>query len=70
MNNEKKKETYYVTYSIHARYVAEVKAESINEALSLADDMFMVANFGQATDIDGTAVCVDNDDDDCVWENY
>ena len=59
---------YYVTYKIDARYIAEVEAENIEEAKQKAEDKFLDADFGNAEDIDGEAIIVEDDNGDYVWE--
>lgn len=60
--------TYYVTYKIDARYTVKVEANSVKEALILADDEFIEEDFGAAKDIEGEAIYVCDDKDDFVWE--
>lgn len=59
---------YYVTYKIDARYIAEVEADNIEEAKKKADGKFLDANFGEAEDIDGEAIIVEDNNGDYVWE--
>ena len=59
---------FYVTYKIDARYVAEVEADSLEEAQAKADAEFADADFGEAKDIDGESIIVENEDGDYVWE--
>lgn len=59
---------YYVTYKIDARYIAEVEAENIEEAKKKAEGKFMDADFGEAEDIDGEAIIVEDNNGDYVWE--
>ena len=59
---------YYVTYKIDARYIAEVEADSIEEALDKADDAYMDADFGVGEDIDGEAIIVEDEKGNYVWE--
>lgn len=59
---------YYVTYKIDARYIAEVEAENIEEAKQKAEDKFLDADFGNAEDIDGEAIIVEDNNGDYVWE--
>ena len=59
---------YYVTYKIDARYIAEVEAENIEEAKKKAEGKFMDANFGEAEDIDGEAIIIEDNSGDYVWE--
>lgn len=59
---------YYVTYKIDARYIAEVEAESIEDAKKKAENKFLDADFGKAEDIDGEAIIVEDTNGDYVWE--
>lgn len=59
---------YYVTYKIDARYIAEVEAENIEEAKKKAEGKFLDANFGDAEDIDGEAIIVEDENGNYVWE--
>lgn len=59
---------YYVTFKIDARYIAEVEANSLEEALEKADDAYMDADFGVAEDIDGEAIIVEDEKGNYVWE--
>ena len=53
---------YYVTYKIDARYIVEVEAESVEEAKTKAEGKFLDAKFGEAEDIDGEAIIVEDKD--------
>lgn len=44
---------YYVTYRIDARFVAEVEADNLEEAMKKAEYKYYDADFGKARDIDG-----------------
>ena len=59
---------YYVTYRIDARYVAEVEADSLEEAKEKADEEWCDADFGVAQDIDGEPIIVEDQDGNFVWE--
>lgn len=59
---------YYVTYKIDARYIAQIEAENIEEAKRKAEGKFLDANFGEAEDIDGEAIIVEDTNGDYVWE--
>jgi hypothetical protein len=59
---------YYVTYKIDARYIAEVEAENIEEAKQKAEDKFLDADFGNAEDINGEAMIIEDNNGDYVWE--
>ena len=66
--NEVKLMKYYVTYKINARYIAEVEADDIEEAMQKADAEYIDADFGAAEDIDGEKVIVEDEDGNFVWE--
>ena len=59
---------YWVTHKIEARYITEVEADSIEEAKSKSDEKFFDADFGEAVDIDGEAIIVEDENGDYVWE--
>ena len=50
--------TYYVTFKIAARYVAEVEANSAEEARDMAIYEYVDADFGEAHDIDAEPIIV------------
>jgi phosphomannomutase len=59
---------YYVTYKIEARYIAEVEADNLEEAMEKAESEYMDADFGVAEDIDGEAIIVEDEAGNFVWE--
>lgn len=59
---------YYVTYKVEARYIAEVEADSLEEAMEKAESEYIDANFGVAEDIDGEAIIVEDENGDFIWE--
>ena len=59
---------YYVTYKIEARYIAEVEADSLEEAMKKAESEYMGADFGVAEDIDGEPVIIEDEKGNFVWE--
>ena len=59
---------YCVTYRIDARYITEAEADSLQEALEKADEKYLDANFGEARDIDGEPVLVEDENEIYVWE--
>lgn len=59
---------YYVTYRIDARYIAEVEADSLEEAKRKADEKWCDADFGAAQDIDGEPIIVEDENGNFVWE--
>lgn len=60
--------TYYVTYKIDARYIAEVEADSFEEAMEKAEENYIDADFGVAQDIDGEPVVVEDESGNFIWE--
>ena len=61
---------YCITYKIDARYMAEVEADSLEEAMQKADGKYMDANFGDAYDIDGEKVIVEDEVGNYLYERY
>lgn len=59
---------YYVTYRIDARYIAEVEANSLEEARRKANEEFCDADFGVAEDIDGEDILVEDYNGNFIWE--
>lgn len=59
---------YYVTYKIDARYVAEVEANSLEEAMKKAELEYIDADFGVASDIDSETIVVEDENGNYVWE--
>ena len=59
---------YYVTYRVDARYVAEVEAESLEDAMKKAESEYIDADFGAAEDISGEAVIVEDENGNYIWE--
>ena len=59
---------YYVTYRITARYIAEVEADSLEEARKKAEREYWDADFGVAEDIDGKDIIVEDENGNYVWE--
>lgn len=60
--------TYYVTYKITANYIATVNAENLKDAKRFAKDSWYEAEFGDAVDIDGEQICVEDEDGNILWE--
>ena len=59
---------YYVTHKIEARYIAEVEANNLEEALKKAEEKYYDADFGEAEDIDGKAIIIEDENGNYVWE--
>lgn len=59
---------YYVTSKIEARYIAEVEAESLEEAMEKAESEYIDADFGVAEDIEGEKIIVEDENGNYVWE--
>ena len=70
---EKKKdetETFYVTFNIKGRYVAEVVAKKgdLEDAKKQALSTYYAENFGALEDIEGEEVFIENEAGDFLWE--
>lgn len=59
---------YFVRMKIDARYTTEVEADSIEEAKEKAEENFSNADFGEASDIDGDVVVIEDPDGNYVYE--
>lgn len=66
--NAEQKPTFYVTYKIEARYVAEVEADDVEDAKKQAQYAWEDADFGVAEDIEGEPITVEDQDGNYVWE--
>ena len=60
--------TFYVTYKIDARFIAEVTANDPEEAKRAAETAYMEADFGEATDIDEEPIIIEDEHGNFVWE--
>lgn len=58
----------YVTMRVDARYTVKVNAESAEEARKKAEEAFFDADFGEAHDIEGEPVMVEDSDGNYLWE--
>ncbi|MBQ8563237.1 MAG: hypothetical protein IJ443_05040 [Firmicutes bacterium] len=59
---------YCVTYKIEARYIAQVEADCAEEARKKAEQGYVNADFGEASDIDGEPIIVEDESGNFVWE--
>ena len=59
---------YYITDKIEARYVAEVEADNLEQAMKKAESEYLDADFGEAEDIDGEMIAVEDEKGNFVWE--
>lgn len=59
---------YFITYKVDARYVAEVDADSLEEAMKKADSEYQDADFGVAECIDGEKIIVEDEKGNYIWE--
>ena len=60
--------TYFVKMKIDARYTTEVEADSLEEARKKAEENFSNADFGEASDIDGNVVVIEDSDGNYVYK--
>lgn len=59
---------YYVTFAVSCRYTVAVQASSLEEALEEAKSDYCDADFGEAADIDGYPIIVEDSDGNYIWE--
>ena len=59
---------YYITYKIEARYVAEVEADNLKQAMKKAESEYLDADFGEAGDIDGEMIVIEDEKGNFVYE--
>lgn len=62
------KKKFYVTYKVEARYVAEVEAEDLEEAKAKAEEEWDSADFGEAENIEGEIIIVEDAKGNYVYE--
>ena len=60
---------YFVKMRVDARFIAEVDTDSIEEAKEKAEKAFSDADFGEASDIDGKVVAIEDNDGNFVYES-
>jgi hypothetical protein len=59
---------FYVTCKIEARYIVEVEADNLADAMIKAEEEYYDADFGAAQDICGETIIVEDEDGNYVWE--
>lgn len=59
---------YYVSYKIDARFVVGVHADNTEDAMKKANDVYLDADFGEASDITGDIIIVEDENGEYVWE--
>lgn len=59
---------FYVRYKIEARCEIEIEADNLEEAKEQAEYKFSGVDFGEATDIDGEIVTVEDADGNFIYE--
>jgi len=59
---------YWVKFKIEGRYVTDVNADNVEDAIQKAYDEYINANFGLLEDIEGEPVAVEDENDNFVWE--
>lgn len=52
---------YYITFRVEALYTAEVEVEDKYDAIQKGQEAFSDADFGEAYDIDGELLCIENE---------
>jgi len=62
------KQKFFVTFAVDGRFVAEVEADSVEDAKEKASSKYLGANFGDVETVDGEVISVEDADGDFVWE--
>lgn len=62
------KKKFYVTYKIEARYVVEVEADDLEEAKEKAEEEWDSADFGEAENIEGELIIVEDAKGNYIYE--
>lgn len=60
--------TFYVTYAFDGRYVAEVHAKDVEEAMLIAQDEWESADFGDAEIVSKKMQSVEDENGNFLWE--
>ena len=60
---------YYVKFKIDARFVADIEADSIEEAKQKATIAYQNADFGEAEDIDGEIIIIEDENGNFLEEH-
>lgn len=65
-----KKKTYNIIYVFRARYTAKIETTETdtNYILSKAFEKYSEANFGEAENIDGKPIAIEDQDGNRIWE--
>lgn len=58
---------FYVTIRVDARYVTKVEADTVEEALRMANDHFANADFCEAENVRGKPIIVEEANGNQVW---
>ncbi len=59
---------YYIDYQVRSHYIAEVEADSVEEALRKGETTVSEADFGEGTDIECLPYTVEDEKGICLWE--
>ena len=59
---------YFVTFKIDGRFVAQVTADNVQDAIKEATAAYQDADFGSLECIDADAVVVEDERGNYVWE--
>ena len=59
---------FYVTFKVDARFTAEVEADDLETARKIAEKQFSETDFGEAEDIDGDIVTIEDEAGGYLYE--
>ena len=68
MKKDAEPKQFFAAYRIDARFIAAVTANDLEEAKKVAEAEYIAADFGAATDIDGEATFIEDENGNILWE--
>lgn len=67
-NLRKKNMKQYAVYEVTGRYVVEVESNSVEDTIKQSEVKFSEADFGEAQDIDGKIIAVEDEEGNYIYE--
>ena len=62
---------YYVNFLVDSRYIVEVESDQFDERKikQEANQKFCEADFGEASDVDGSILSIEDEAGNTIWED-